>query len=72
MQYYIIIKQFAAVVELADALDSKSSGSDTISVRPRSAAPFKRLKVQTLSLFFIKPITIIMFAKKALSQSSSL
>lgn len=32
----------AAVVELADALDSKSSGSDTVSVRPRSAAPKKR------------------------------
>lgn len=29
----------AGVVELADALDSKSSGSDTIPVRPRSAAP---------------------------------
>ena len=27
------------MVELADALDSKSSGSDTIPVRPRSAAP---------------------------------
>lgn len=37
--YYIINALFAAVVELADALDSKSSGSDTVSVRPRPAAP---------------------------------
>ena len=32
---------FAGVMELADVLDSKSSGSDTVSVRPRSPAPKK-------------------------------
>ena len=37
----IIIKLYAAVVELADAPDSKSGGSDTVTVRPRPAAPNK-------------------------------
>ena len=34
-------KTLAGVMELADVLDSKSSGSDTVPVRPRSPAPAK-------------------------------
>jgi len=35
----IILTLFAAVVKLADALDSKSSGSDIVPVQVRPAAP---------------------------------
>ena len=34
-------------MELADVLDSKSSGSDTVPVRPRSAAPKKARRSDT-------------------------
>ena len=45
----------AGVMELADVLDSKSSGSDTVSVRPRSPAPKKREELAPLS-FLVPPI----------------
>ena len=41
-------------MELADVLDSKSSGSDTVSVRPRSPAPEKATD-ENLSLFQLNP-----------------
>jgi hypothetical protein len=45
----------ADVMELADVLDSKSSGSDTVPVRPRPSAPNKTFKCKKSALagFFI-------------------
>ena len=42
--------RYAGVMELADVLDSKSSGSDTVSVRPRSPAP-KKSKAEGFNAF---------------------
>ncbi len=39
MLYYSGTEEYAGVMELADVLDSKSSGSDTVRVRPPPPAP---------------------------------
>ena len=38
----ILMLLFAGMMELADVLDSKSSGSDTVRVRPPLPAPYRR------------------------------
>ena len=47
---------YAGVMELADVLDSKSSGSDTVSVRPRPPAPKKESERKSVPIPFLSPV----------------
>ncbi len=48
---YNVPVTFAGMMELADVLDSKSSGSDTVRVRPPLPAPEKTLVLLNKSFF---------------------
>ena len=50
---YNSLRQFAGVMELADVLDSKSSGSDTVPVRPRSPAPKNGILCKKSAVFLL-------------------
>ena len=52
---YNSLRQFAGVMELADVLDSKSSGSDTVRVRPPPPAPKNQhLRQEVLVFAYLK------------------
>ena len=71
-KYAIIIMLCAGVMELADVSDSKSDGSDTVPVRPRSPAPWKRVLVSR-ACFFISVLILfcLCFTTKSVGEPTS-
>ena len=70
-KYAIIIMLCAGVMELADVSDSKSAGSDTVPVRPRSPAPGEQVLVSR-ACFFISVLILFCFCFSAKSIGDDL
>ena len=66
-KYAIIIVLCAGVMELADVSDSKSDGSDTVPVRPRSPAPGEQVLVSR-ACFFISVLILFCFSTKSIGD----
>ncbi len=61
---------YAGMVELADASDSKSEGSNTVSVRPRLPAPKKqRASLALARCFFVSAIGQPIAIRKECTES---
>ena len=70
-KYAIIIMLCAGVMELADVSYSKSDGSDTVPVRPRSPAPGEQVLVSR-ACFFISVLILFCFCFSAKSIGDDL
>ena len=72
-KYAIIIMLCAGVMELADVSDSKSDGSDTVPVRPRSPAPGEQVLVSR-ACFFIRVLILfcLCFTTKSIGDDLGL
>lgn len=71
-KYAIIIMLCAGVMELADVSDSKSDGSDTVPVRPRSPAPGEQVLVSRACFLLVSSFSSVSASPpRALAMTSA-